>query len=105
MIPSRLDDNKWKAPKHQKDFYDVYRPNVYREHDIRKHDRANRNYRFLVKTSIISAKKRKACNPILRVQFMATEEHEKKRGGVGNIGTPEKSGSPSQPLSGSSLNR
>ena len=81
MIPNELDENKMdKYPEQQKNIYWSFTERS-QDKEIQKLDENNDDYRFIVRTEYLEHDFRYGCNPILRVQFMATEANKRNNCG------------------------
>ena len=90
VIPNSLNENNtWKSPNNQgkvyKHFYHHKRQDKELQRIVleREFDSYGKGYRFIVRTVYEDSGFRYGCNPILRIQFMATESNKQT-----NCGTP-----------------
>ena len=69
------EDNKWKTPSLQYTKGSSFLRVIRGEGVIEQHDRRGSKYKYIVKTKYEETEANpKGCNPILRVQFMASKE-------------------------------
>jgi hypothetical protein len=83
VLQNELDEkNNWKTPSLQGEQGFRFLQPIRGEGGIERHDRRGSNYKYIVKTKYERPEHRKGCNPILRVQFMASKEYKHDNVGI-----------------------
>ena len=92
IIPNEINDNgEWDAKelKEKKDIYNDRANLRGRKESIERYDRMGRDikgqyYRFIARSEYIDPDHKAGCNPLLRVQFFATEKNKEQNIGYDN---------------------